>query len=95
MNYSILNEQQLAAATAELSGWTINTKTIEKKFLFRNFREAFSFMTNVALMAEKMNHHPDWSNVYNTVNIILSTHDAGGITAADIKLATEIDNILK
>ncbi|MGI0033106.1 MAG: 4a-hydroxytetrahydrobiopterin dehydratase, partial [Nitrososphaeraceae archaeon] len=64
----------------------------QKSFKFSNFIEAFGFMTRIALEAEKINHHPEWSNVYNSVTINLSTHDVGGITDYDIKLAKIIDN---
>jgi 4a-hydroxytetrahydrobiopterin dehydratase len=66
-------------------------KSIHQSFKFKTFMEAWSFMTHVALLAEKMDHHPDWSNAYNKVEISLSSHDAGGVTEKDIKLATEID----
>ncbi len=64
---------------------------LQKEFKFSNFSEAFGFMTRVALMAEKMDHHPEWSNVYNKVSVVLSTHDAGGITEMDFKLAKMMD----
>ena len=64
---------------------------ITKTFTFRNFVEAFGWMTRVAIWAEKLNHHPDWSNVYKTVDVTLSTHDAGGLTALDVKLARKMD----
>lgn len=64
---------------------------ITKTFKFRNFNEAFGFMTRVALFAEKWDHHPEWSNVYARVTITLTTHDAGGLTELDVKLATRID----
>ena len=65
-----------------------------RSFKFEDFRQAFAFMTEVAFYAEKMNHHPDWSNVYNTVNIQLNTHDAGGVvTEKDWKLAEKIDSV--
>jgi len=64
---------------------------LQKTFTFANFNEAFGFMTRVALEAERLNHHPEWSNVYNRVNVTLSTHDAGGITELDFKLAKFID----
>jgi len=73
--------------------WQLKGSYIEKDFKFTTFVEAFSFMTAVALKAEKMDHHPDWSNVYNSVNINLSTHDAGGITKLDFELAEAIDSI--
>jgi 4a-hydroxytetrahydrobiopterin dehydratase len=67
---------------------------IQREFRFRDFGEAFGFMTRVALLAEKAGHHPDWSNVYNRVTITLSTHDAGGLTANDTMLAAEINELL-
>ena len=74
--------------------WIEKNSKLEKEFVFRNFIEAFSFMTNVAMVAEKMDHHPDWCNVYNKVNIRLSTHDAGDIvTEKDHMLAESIDLI--
>lgn len=75
--------------------WEEKNNTLYRKFQFRNFSEAFSFMTRVALEAEKMDHHPNWSNVYNTVEISLSTHDAGDVvTDKDRKLAKKIDGLL-
>ncbi|HTR28562.1 MAG TPA: 4a-hydroxytetrahydrobiopterin dehydratase [Puia sp.] len=75
--------------------WEEKNNTLYRKFEFRNFSEAFAFMTRVALEAEKMDHHPDWSNVYNTVEICLSTHSAGDIvTEKDRKLAKKIDGLV-
>ena len=92
-----LDESAVAAATAELDGWTLaaDAGSITKTFTFRNFSEAFGFMTRAALAAEKMDHHPDWSNVYRTVVVTLSTHDAGGLTALDFELAKKMDRIAK
>lgn len=74
--------------------WEEKNNSLYRKFQFKNFSEAFAFMTRVALEAEKMDHHPDWSNVYNTVEIRLSTHDAGDIvTEKDRKLAAKIDGL--
>lgn len=83
------------AALATLPGWTLvqGGKAIAKQFKFADFNAAFGFMTKVALNAEAMNHHPEWSNVYNRVAITLTTHDAGGVTARDIALARFIDQI--
>ena len=78
---------------AELPGWRVaeGRDAIVKSFKFKDFNQAFAFMTRVALMAEKMDHHPEWSNVYKTVEVTLSTHDAGGVTELDIKLAAAMD----
>lgn len=75
--------------------WVLNKdKTaISKTFVFKDFVEAFGFMTQVAIWAEKWNHHPDWSNVYKTVSVTLTTHDTGGLTEKDIKLAHKMDKI--
>ncbi|WP_458791545.1 4a-hydroxytetrahydrobiopterin dehydratase [Yoonia sp. MH D7] len=75
------------------SGWTLRAdgKAIEKQFKFKNFIEAFGFMTRSAMWAEKWNHHPEWSNVYKTVQVALTTHDADGLSALDIKLGTKMD----
>lgn len=74
--------------------WTTENNQLVRTFMFDDFIQAFSFMTRVALVAEKMNHHPEWSNVYNKVTIRLSTHDAGNIvTDKDHKLAAAIDNL--
>ena len=74
--------------------WEEKNNTLHRKFEFRNFSEAFAFMTRVALEAEKMDHHPDWSNVYNKVEISLSTHSAGNVvTEKDRKLAKKIDEM--
>ncbi|XP_071557907.1 probable pterin-4-alpha-carbinolamine dehydratase [Temnothorax nylanderi] len=75
------------------TGWTVqaNRDAIYKEFVFKNFNEAFGFMTRVALQAEKMDHHPEWFNVYNKVNITLSSHDVSGLSQRDVKLATFID----
>ncbi len=76
-----------------LKRWNFDGKTINRDFTFRTFVEAFSFMTAIALEAEKMDHHPDWSNVYNKVSIKLNTHSAKGITQNDFDLAKKIDGV--
>jgi 4a-hydroxytetrahydrobiopterin dehydratase len=83
------------SALAALNGWSeVSGKdAIAKTFKFKNFSEAFGFMSRVALAAEKMDHHPDWKNVYDTVEIELSSHDIGGISERDIKLAGIIDKL--
>jgi 4a-hydroxytetrahydrobiopterin dehydratase len=80
---------------AELQGWRAveGRDAIAKSFAFKDFNQAFAFMTRVALMAEKMDHHPEWSNVYNKVEIVLTSHDAGGITERDVRLAKFIDQV--
>ncbi|CAK1550494.1 unnamed protein product [Leptosia nina] len=79
------------------AGWKIqaNRDAIEKEFQFKNFNEAFGFMTRVALLAEKMDHHPEWFNVYNKVQITLSSHDVNGLSKRDIKMARFMDSIFK
>ena len=78
-----------------LKNWTIEGSAIKRNFKFKTFVEAFAFMTAIALEAEKMDHHPDWSNGYNKVNISLTTHSANGITQMDFDLAIKIDNAYK
>ncbi|HXH43508.1 MAG TPA: 4a-hydroxytetrahydrobiopterin dehydratase [Bradyrhizobium sp.] len=82
-------------ALGGLSGWTEvqDRDAIGKTFVFRDFNEAFGFMTRAALVAEKMGHHPEWRNVYKTVEVVLSTHDSGGVTALDIDLAKAMNAI--
>jgi len=83
------------AALNKLKGWSdVNDRdAIAKKFEFKDFNQAFGFMTRAALVAEKMDHHPEWFNVYKKVEITLSTHDAGGVTELDVKLAEAMDKI--
>jgi len=83
------------SALAGLKGWSeaSGRDAISKKFVFKDFNQAFGFMTRAALVAEKMDHHPEWFNVYKTVDVILSTHDAGGLTDRDVKLAEAMDRI--
>lgn len=84
-----LDARAIEAALEALPGWALRADglAIARTFEFRNFSEAFAFMTRSALAAEKMDHHPDWSNVYKTVKVELSTHDRGGVTELDIELA--------
>ena len=84
----------LEAALTELDGWTVVDGKLHRDYVFDDFVEAFAFMTGAALVAERMNHHPEWFNVYNEVRIDLSTHDVGGITAFDVKLAKELDELV-
>jgi 4a-hydroxytetrahydrobiopterin dehydratase len=86
-----LTSDEIHARLDTLTGWTCDGGSLRKTFRFADFKRAFAFMTAVALEAESMNHHPDWRNVYATVEITLSTHDAGGLTALDFTLAARID----
>ena len=90
-----LEGQARAAAIATLSGWSEvdGRDAITKTFVFRDFNAAFGFMTRAALVAEKLDHHPEWSNVYKTVVVTLATHDAGGLTALDVRLAEAMNRI--
>ena len=84
------------AVMRRLRGWTYDeaADALRHDFKFKDFSEAFAFMTRVALLAQTANHHPEWSNVYNRVSITLSTHDAGGVTEKDIELAEGIDKLI-
>ena len=89
-----LSPAEIAAALETLPGWALDGDRLAKTFVFQNFPEAFSFMTRVAFAAEALDHHPDWSNVYNRVTVRLNTHDAGGaITEKDLRLARAIQGI--
>tara|TARA_Y100001968_G_scaffold265873_1_gene255189 strand:+ start:178 stop:465 length:288 start_codon:yes stop_codon:yes gene_type:complete len=91
---SLLEKKQLDYFIENNPSWTIGDKTIKKEFKFNSFIDAFGFMSQVALLSEKMDHHPNWQNTYNKVNIELTTHDKGGITTNDIKLAESIDKLI-
>jgi 4a-hydroxytetrahydrobiopterin dehydratase len=85
-----------AAADTRLStlpGWTRQGEKLHRTFTFRDFSEAFGFMARVALVAEKLNHHPDWANAWNRVTVDLTTHDAGGLTELDFRLAAEMNRL--
>ena len=90
-----LSLEERNAGLASLPEWQklAHRDAIHRSLRFKNFNQAWGFMTRVALVAEKMNHHPEWSNTFNQVQIVLSTHDAGGLTALDIRLAKAIDRI--
>ena len=88
------NKEEAAPLLLNLNDWQFNSDGIEKKFQFKNFTEALGFIVKVGVVSEKMNHHPELFNVYNKVNIRLTTHDASGVTDKDIKLASEIDILL-
>ncbi len=96
MKLARLNDADRANALASLSGWTWDgvRSGMARSFLFEDFAEAFAFMTRVAMEAEKANHHPEWSNVWNKVEIFLTSHEAGGLTANDVELARKISAIV-
>ena len=91
-----LNQSERAAALDALGEWDFDDgrDAITRQFLFADFSEAFGFMTRVALLAEQQDHHPEWSNVWNRVDVLLTTHDAGGLSARDVKLAKAIEALL-
>ncbi|MBB4575164.1 4a-hydroxytetrahydrobiopterin dehydratase [Rhizobium lentis] len=93
MKWERLDRAAVEAQLAELAGWTLNdaSSSISKTFTFLNFIEAFGFMTEAAITAEKLNHHPEWFNVYSRVDVTLNTHDAGGLTELDFKLAKAME----
>jgi 4a-hydroxytetrahydrobiopterin dehydratase len=86
-----LTPAEIATALPTVPGWTLNGDGIERRYAFADFTQAFGFMARVALLAEKADHHPEWSNVYNRVDIRLTTHDAGGLSTRDFALARAID----
>lgn len=91
-----LDDAQRAALPAELPEWRVleGRDAIQRAFRFRDFNQAWGFMARVALLAEQQDHHPEWFNVYNRVEITLTTHDAGGLSARDVKLARAIDALV-
>ena len=94
MSRALLSEEALRAHLENLSDWHIDdTGKLAREFQFADFSEAWGFMSRVAMEAEKMNHHPEWFNVYRTVRVQLNTHDAGGLTALDVELARRMDHI--
>lgn len=94
MTRPLLAPDEIAAALRELPGWELRAGRLHRELAFADFAEAFAFMTRVALEAERLDHHPDWSNVWNRVAIDLSTHDAGGVTKSDVELARRIERAL-
>ena len=88
-----LTTSQIENQISDLSGWTVQDEKLHKQYQFNSFVEAFGFMSSVALVAESMNHHPDWSNVYNRVTIYINTHDSGGISSRDFEFAKRADEI--
>ncbi|MEA2835953.1 MAG: 4a-hydroxytetrahydrobiopterin dehydratase [Bradyrhizobium sp.] len=92
-----LSAEARKSALKELSGWSevAGRDAIQRTFSFKDFNEAFGFMVRAALVAEKSDHHPEWRNVYKTVEVVLATHDAGGVTARDVELAQAMNAIAK
>jgi 4a-hydroxytetrahydrobiopterin dehydratase len=93
MKREALSADALQSALNELHGWTMENKKLHRVYEFADFVHAFGFMATAALEIEKMNHHPEWSNVWNRVTVDLTTHDAGGVTADDVKLARKLEEI--
>ena len=90
---SRLSDEQIRNELRNLPGWSVVNGKLHKEFIFKDFIEAFGFMTTAALHIEKMNHHPEWFNVYNKIKIDLVTHDAGGITQNDVNLAKTLNSL--
>jgi 4a-hydroxytetrahydrobiopterin dehydratase len=89
-----LNEAARIALATDLPGWQLDGEHLKRSFKFRDFSEAWGFMSRAALLAEAQGHHPEWFNVYNKVDIALTTHDAGGLSKRDVKLALAIDALM-
>ena len=88
-------EAEIQDLLAELDAWTVENGKLHREYKFRSFVQAFGFMAQVALLAERAAHHPEWSNVYNRVVVDLTTHDAGGITQKDLELARQMEQVAK
>ena len=93
MKASLLSAQELTSLVELLPNWGIQNSKLRREWQFKNFVEAFGFMTKVAMISEKLNHHPEWSNVYSKVTIELTTHDLKGLTDLDVQLAKAIDSL--
>jgi 4a-hydroxytetrahydrobiopterin dehydratase len=93
MKPELLTDDSLQSALQNLPGWAIENGRLHRAYQFADFVHAFGFMATAALEIEKMNHHPEWSNVWNRVTVDLTTHDAGGVTANDVKLARKLEDI--
>jgi 4a-hydroxytetrahydrobiopterin dehydratase len=89
-----LTPEEIASAMEQLDDWQRDADKIVRKLRFRDFNQAFGVMTRIALIAEKWNHHPEWRNVYNQLDIVLSTHDVGGLSDLDMKMAAAINQIV-
>ena len=93
MSRGKLSKQEIAVGLRKLDGWTMVKGNLHRMLEFKDFKQAFGFMKRVALVADRMDHHPDWSNAYNKVTVDLSTHSAGGLTKNDFELAGKIQKI--
>ena len=93
--YRKLDSNEIELGLSKISNWTLDKDHIKKTFKFKNFGDAFAFMTRMAIEIERMNHHPEWFNVYNKINVELTTHDVGGISNFDFKLAKIMDDFEK
>jgi 4a-hydroxytetrahydrobiopterin dehydratase len=91
--HSKLSESEIAAALSDFPDWKVEKGKLHREYKFADFVTAFAFMTGAALVAQGMDHHPEWFNVWNTVRIDLATHDAGGITTLDVKLAHAMESL--
>jgi 4a-hydroxytetrahydrobiopterin dehydratase len=94
MSRNKLNDAQLKTELASLPGWSLQDSKLHREIKFKDFNEAWGFMCRAALHAERLNHHPEWFNVWNTVRIDLSTHDSGGITSRDVELAKVMNGLI-
>jgi 4a-hydroxytetrahydrobiopterin dehydratase len=90
-----LSDEEIGSALPGLEGWRVISGKLNREYRFANFVEAFGFMSSVALVAESMDHHPEWFNVYRTVRVHLTTHDAGGLSARDFQLARTMDKLAR
>jgi 4a-hydroxytetrahydrobiopterin dehydratase len=88
-----LTDEEVRSELGKLPGWSVQAAKLHKEYKFADFAHAFGFMATAAVMIEKMNHHPEWSNVYNRVTVDLTTHDAGGVTARDVELARLLEDL--
>ena len=88
-----LSSEKIESELKNITGWKVVNEKLHKDFVFNDFNEAFGFMTRAAMHIEKMNHHPEWFNVYNKLTVELTTHDAGGITENDVKLAKILNSL--
>ncbi|MBN1218382.1 MAG: 4a-hydroxytetrahydrobiopterin dehydratase [Anaerolineae bacterium] len=94
MNVEKMTTEQVRLSLAKLPGWELKEGKLHRQLKFKNFVQAWGFMTQVAILAERADHHPEWSNVYSQVTIDLTTHEAGGISQRDVELAQKINTVL-